>query len=120
MAVGFDFVWILFLNDMRMAHSEDTRPVARADSPEELTALMAKEKVEPYSEPTSLPSTSLEIESSPWSYRVNPQQWVKCFKKGGPLEWFNPPLGDNCMVRVARILDRSDEIDRIVEAKIFL
>jgi hypothetical protein len=117
MATGRDFVWILFLNDMRMAHSEDTTPVARADTKEELEALMVREKVEPYTDPSGLPPTSPETEPSASSYRCNSQTWHKSYRKGGPLEWYNPPWNPNCIQAVPRIIDRSEDINLIVEAR---
>jgi hypothetical protein len=119
MSIGKDFVWILYLNDMRSSHVEDVQPIARSDTQEELQALMNKEKVEAYSEPTELPPTSPESEPSNYDYRANSRTWVKSFRKGGPLEWFNPPYpGDsNCIRQIPRIIDRSDEINQLVEAK---
>jgi hypothetical protein len=66
-------MWILQLNDMRMPKVEMMTPVARADSREEIIALLERERVE--------------------SYRDG--QWGKSFRKGGPLEWFNPPWDEN-------------------------
>jgi hypothetical protein len=112
---GRDFVWVLFLNDMRSAHSEDLQPVARAATREELEAFVERERaLSVYTEPTGLPPTSPETELSDYEYRVNSQRWHKTFRAGGPLEWFNPPsLHENHFRRLARIVDYSDEIDAI-------
>jgi len=64
-------MWLLQLNDMRAPQIEIMTPVARAESADELMALLTRE------------------ESTP--YRDGP--WHKGFRQGGPLEWFNPPLG---------------------------
>jgi len=64
-------MYILKLNDMRSSQVETLTTVARADTKEELEALMDREKVE--------------------SYRDD--NWWKTYRKGGPLEWFNPPCG---------------------------
>lgn len=111
-----DFVFMLFLNDMRSDHSEDVKPVARANTPEELESFMERERVEQYQEPTGLSPTSPEMEPSLYDYRVNSQTWTKSFRKVGPLEWFNPPLG-SAIQRIARKceLDRSDEVNVVPE-----
>lgn len=62
-------MWILRLNDMRSSQIEILTPVARADSPAALEALLARETVEPYKD----------------------GRWGKVFRKGGPLEWCNKP-----------------------------
>lgn len=69
--------WVLYLNDMRDSHVEELRPVLRANSREELEAVILREKVEFYREPGW----------GPYGETV----WGKCFRKDGPLEWFNPP-----------------------------
>jgi hypothetical protein len=118
MATGRDFIWVLFLNDMRSAHIEDLRPVARADTQEALVAFVEREKAtEPYQEPTGLPPTSPETEpGSAFAFRSNSQRWHKSFRVGGPLEWYNPPnmfdAGDHFQ-QVPRIIDRSQELDAI-------
>lgn len=70
--------FVLVLNDMRSPKIEIVRPAVRADTPEELVAFMERERVEPYREPTGYLDGT----------------WYKVFRKGGPLEWFNPPFGD--------------------------
>ena len=62
-------MWILFLNDMRAAHSEDLTAVGWAATRETLEAVLASEKVEPYTD----------------------DRWNKVFRRGGPLEWCNAP-----------------------------
>ena len=96
-----DHVWILFLNHMRDAKVEMLQPVARAISREALEAFVARERVEPYSEPCE------------WAAHGS---WGKVFRKGGPLEWHNPPLDWQSEVhyrRVAVLVDRSEEIGRL-------
>jgi len=61
--------WVLRLNDMRSSNYETLTPVCYADTQEELQELVEAEKVDHYSD----------------------EHWVKGFKRGGPLEWFNPP-----------------------------
>lgn len=46
MTTGSDFVWVLFLNDMRSAHFEELVPVARAMTRETLVAYVRREKCE--------------------------------------------------------------------------
>lgn len=62
-------MWILQLNDMRSPKIEILTTVCRAETREELEALIARERVE--------------------FYRDGP--WGKQFRRGGILEWFNPP-----------------------------
>lgn len=68
-------MWILSLSNMTGSKYENSlQPVAWADTREELEALMERERVEPYKD----------------------DRFSKSFRKGGPLEWFNPPhLGDD-------------------------
>lgn len=47
--------------------------MARAETVEELTQWLESETVEPYRD----------------------GQWSKAFRQGGPLEWYNPPDGDD-------------------------
>lgn len=113
-----DHVYVLFLNDMRSAHSEDLQPVAWASVPEPLRALLDRERVEVYREETGMPATGPETEPSGFGFRCNPTSWVKHHRKGGPLEWFNPPHpGDECVRRVARrvTVDVSDDLAVLVE-----
>jgi hypothetical protein len=77
-------MWILQLNDMRMPKVEMMDAVARADTKEELLSLLEREKVEPYSD----------------------DRWGKVFRKGGPLEWFNPPFVEHeCLVEIGSLED---------------
>lgn len=70
--------FILVLNDMRSSQVQVSTNVCRADTKEELQALLDKEKVEPYT----------DIDAGNY-------HWQKFYRKGGPLEWFNqaPPDG---------------------------
>jgi len=68
-------MFILQLNDMRQP-MEQLSPVARADTAEELFALMDREKCDQYDD-----------QNGGKVYR-------KLFKRDGPLEWFNPPKGE--------------------------
>jgi hypothetical protein len=70
--------WILQLNPMR-GHTEDIVQVAVAATKEELTAFVDGERVEPY----------MDVADSPFGLGVC--TFNKIFRKGGPLEWFNPP-----------------------------
>lgn len=119
MTIGRDFVWVLFLNDMRSAHSEDLQPVARAHTREALVAFVERERAPtPTEEPTGLPPTSPATDPSSFNVRVNSQRWHKSFRVGGPLEWYNPPFmgsrAEQHFQQVPRILDRSQEIDAIL------
>ena len=62
-------MWILQLNDMR-DEVISLKPVARAETKEELEAFVKSETVDPYQD----------------------EEYGKVFKKDGPLEWHNPPV----------------------------
>lgn len=63
-------MWILQLNDMRDENPSVLKPVARAETKEELEEFVNREMVEPYQDGGH----------------------GKCFKEGGLLEWCNPPV----------------------------
>jgi len=73
-------MWILLLNDMRATTNiENLEPVCKAETREELESFLQRETVPGYFD----------------------GQWGKNFKKGGPLEWYNPPFsGDQHFVNV--------------------
>jgi hypothetical protein len=79
-------MFILYLNPMR-SNAENMVAVAKARTREELEAFVARERVESYSD--------VENEAHPEGTESNgyyrPGTWNKCFRKGGPLEWYNPP-----------------------------
>lgn len=78
--------WILSLNHMR-ERTEERRNVACADTRAALEAFVAAERA-------PAPYTELEearhVVGRDGDY-VTPWKWHKVFRKGGPLEWFNPP-----------------------------
>jgi hypothetical protein len=115
--VGREPVWILFLNPMQ-GRAENMEAVARASSREALVRLLESERVEPYTESTDMPAQSPNTHDTPWAMQCNPTTWHKSFRKGGPLEWYNPPMEgvDEPFRQVPRVLDRSDEIDVLFEA----
>jgi hypothetical protein len=65
-------MWVLLLNDMRMPKIEMLEPVARAETKEALIAYLGSQEVETYQD----------------------GQWNKVYRKGGSLEWYNPPSDD--------------------------
>lgn len=77
-------MFVLVLNDMRYAHVEQTRAVVRADSPEEIFAFLERERVEPYRDE---------------------DRWWKNFRRGGLLEWFNPPSNPRAIQNVGTLED---------------
>ena len=66
-------MWILQLNDMRAKDVLSLTSVARAETKEELEAFVKQETVDPYQ-------------------TTGYGDFTKCFKEGGPLEWFNPAI----------------------------
>jgi hypothetical protein len=69
---------MLVLNDMRSSKIEHQIIVCAADTREELVAWIDSQY---HSEP------DLTGERKSWK----DGNWSKCFRKGCPLEWFNPP-----------------------------
>lgn len=74
-------VYFLILNDMRGSYERDTMIAASFDR-DKIVKFITSEMVEPYDDCPSMDDYG------------NVHKWHKVFKKGGPLEWFNPPLGD--------------------------
>lgn len=88
LAEGRVEMYILELNDMRMPQVEMKKIVCAAETRAELADLLRSERVPHYSD----------------------GQWNKCYRKGGPLEWCNPPMGTN-HIRLAR--DESYGVPRV-------
>lgn len=67
-------MWLLYLNDMRSSNVENVNLVANAETEEEIKSFLERERVEHYVD----------------------GQWGKCFRKDGPLEWYNdlPMFGE--------------------------
>jgi len=63
-------MFVLVLNDMRASNVENIRPVYRAKTRKKLEEFLEQETVSGYRDGS----------------------WHKSFRKGGPLEWMNPPL----------------------------
>lgn len=81
--------WVLRLNPMT-ANAERVNAVAYAETKEQLEAMLEREAVEPY-------------QDGPWH---------KCFRQGGPLEWFNPPGQDgSAWINVPALVDIGTEAD---------
>lgn len=74
-------MWILRLNDMRAPRIEQVEPVAKAQNPDALVALMHRERVESYTD----------------------GKWNKEFRRGGPLEWYNPPFFPDHIIDVGTV-----------------
>ena len=72
--------WSLMLNPMR-GNSEEMHVIACATNPDILLAFIERETVEPYSDSAS---------GIPDSFTGDLRVWNKNFRKGGPLEWYNP------------------------------
>jgi len=70
-------MWLLRLNNMQN-HTEDATIVAWAETKEALEAFIARERVEPYDD------------GGENTFSGSTCAWRKSFRKGGPLQWFNP------------------------------
>ena len=86
-------MWILQLTPMT-SNAENVVPIFRGATREALEAFMDAESVEPYTD----------------------GQWHKVFRQGGPLEWFNPPLGDEAWIGVPALADVGTEHDWAAQA----
>jgi len=97
-------MWVLLMNDMRMAHFEDVVPAACAETKEELEQFVKDETVELYKTdnqgrvPPTPPDVKagvdvrtgeLHIEGHMGDVHMSNAKWCKTFRHGGPLEWFN-------------------------------
>lgn len=78
-------MFILQLNPIK-AKSEVLQAVIRAETPEKLLELVEKEKVTEWRD----------------------GEYMKHFRNGGPLEWFNPPTGEVGPNDVPYIFDVGD------------
>lgn len=89
---------VLRLNDMRRPHVEELTDVAVGESVEALQRWIESQRApEPYSEPRE-----------DWAPGAS---WNKVFAKGSPLEWFNPPTGDENFARVPTRADLYHQVD---------
>jgi len=93
-------MWILILNPIT-DQAEISIPVARAETKEQLIALLEKEKVEPY-------------KKAVYNSFCNKNDYIytKYFKEGSLFEDFNPPANDACFVNVGTL---DDWIQKTVE-----
>ena len=66
-------MWILMLNDMRSSKAGHLKAVAKSETKEKLEIFIQSELVDPYRE----------------------DGWYKYFRRGGLLEWCNPPTYDD-------------------------
>jgi hypothetical protein len=91
------------LNNMQAPQIQILTPVARGESRESLIAFLKKEKVEPYTD----------------------ENWQKTYRKGGPLEWYNPPhistaeccksCGDKHFVKIGTLAERKAQFEKYAE-----
>jgi hypothetical protein len=79
-------MWILQLNPMT-ANFENLSAVARAETREQLVAFLLREQVEPYTDDDGENMCGGKLRKS--------------FRKGGPLEYLNPPDRPECFVEVS-------------------
>lgn len=98
-------MYLLYLNPMR-DRTEARRLVARAETREALMAFVEREIAEPYIDAgerriTHETDMIAQMAGGLVDEHIPGWRWQKTFRKGGPLEWFNPPLGDDCVVEVS-------------------
>ena len=77
--------WVVLLNDMRSANYENLGPCGCAETRQELEKFVQGQRVETYQDDDGRPGKCGHCGTS--------EYWEKSFRKGGPLEWFNPPRG---------------------------
>ena len=92
--------FVLLLNDMRAQKTEVLTPVCRASTREALLTLLNRERVAQYADvgPHHIAHTTDAVAQIFGGTVVEEREeycWTKSFRKGGPLEWFNPPWGDD-------------------------
>ena len=75
-------MWILLLNHIR-DKAEIVQPVARAETKEALERFLESERVPQYREKDEWSS----------SHIYGDRTWLKSYRKGGPLEYYNTPRG---------------------------
>lgn len=91
------WIYVLLLNDMRNPQSEVLEPAAWSTSEQWLIDFVRGELVKPYTEPlppeeqAALRFDRAKLAKQSLLGRVVPTAWRKAFRKGGPLEWWNPP-----------------------------
>ena len=88
-------LYVLKLNDMRWPKFEMSNAIAKSENRDDLVEFLERERVELYKE---------EVEG---------RRWAKSFRKGGPLEWFNPPTapdysGSNSMHGIVEYMSLDD------------
>ena len=96
-------MFILQLNDMRHPKAEIKTPVFRAETHKELIDFLAREVVKPYRD-------------------INgPLEWLKNFRKGGPLEWFNPEVNmDSCIFDAGTVEDWQERAVKWFEEEVLV
>lgn len=85
-------MFVLIMNDMREPNVENVRAVKVAENRQELVDFYFGELSESY----------------------NDGKWGKAFKKGGPLEWYNP-VGD--IVKIGLFGDGIHEVPKDISAE---
>ncbi len=88
-------IFVLRLNDMRFPKIEQVMSVFKSTSRQTLQQLLDEERVETYQEPKG----------------YNDYFWVKSFKKGGPLEWFNTPHEWKPTEGIVEVLESEEGIE---------
>lgn len=96
-------MFVLQLNPM-MGHYEQLTAVAAAESAEALQAFVESEKVEPYSDDDGANMCSGKLRKS--------------FRKGGPLEFLNPPDRPECIVDVGTAEDWAERARKDFEEQV--
>lgn len=89
-------MWMLLLNDMRWPKREQLGPVCRAETREDLERFLGRETVEPWTDvgPVESAHRSAALALARGYEPRDPRDgrcWAKVFRRGGPLEWYNPP-----------------------------
>jgi hypothetical protein len=93
--------YALYMNDMRSSNIEMRSFVCWSRSREALEKLLEDERCEPYSD------------DSP---REGHHRWAKSYRKGGPLEWFNPIDPHYAMIYGHGIQNLTDQLERMMHA----
>lgn len=79
-------IYALVLNDMRAPNIENVQVVRTSTERQELVDFYLGEVVKPWLDEGKVVVTDTGV--------THRGAWRKSFRKGGPLEWFNPMLDD--------------------------
>jgi hypothetical protein len=94
-----DTMFVLSLNDMRSPKFEQRQYVARATTMKELEAFLERERVDVYQDVVDEPD--------------GVKTYSKSFRRGGLLEWFNPPADYHGVKGNRHFIDLTENVAQV-------